>query len=319
MASFATQVKNELAKLPLEKPCCVVAETLALFRMNGSVILEQGRFGVLYQTKHAGIAHRFLSLIRQSGIKLMTETAIHRNVRLQRKNVYQLKLLPSDESVSWLKKMGILGEVTGFNSGGDKTFLKKHCCQRAYLRGAFLGGGSVNKPEGRYHLELVSQNQEFIETLKEMIEKFELNAKVVERKEEYVVYLKEGDEIIHFLQIIEANEALLNFENVRIFKERREYANRTMNCEVANVQKTVDAAFRQTTIIEALEEKNLIDRLPLPLREVAFLRLRYPEESLKDLAARYSGELSKSGLNHRFKKLELVGKEILKKYAGEDK
>ena len=318
MASFATQVKNELAKLPLEKSCCVVAETLSLFRTNGSMILEQGRFGVLFQTKHAGIAHRFLTLVRQSGLKLATETEIHRNTRLQQRNVYQLKLLPSEESLSWLKEMGILG-VGGFNSGGDKSFIKKRCCQRAYLRGAFLGGGSVNKPEGRYHLELVTQNFEFAEMIKTIMERFELPVKMVERKEEYVVYLKEGDAIIHFLQIIGANEALLNFENVRIFKERREYANRTMNCEVANVQKTVDAAFRQMTVIEALEKRDLLDRLPLPLREVAFLRLRYPEESLKDLAVRCSGDLTKSGLNHRFKKLEKVGQEILLRYAGDKK
>jgi len=312
MASFATQVKNELVKLPMESPCCVGAETLALFRMGGSMILERGRVGALFQTKHAAIAHRFLSLVRKNEIKLLTETGVQKTSKLQRKNIYQLKFLPSEESVAWLKHLGILG-VEGFNRGSDRPFTRRRCCQRAYLRGAFLGGGSVNRPEGRYHLELVTANPEFSSFLKEVMGNFELAPKITERKEEEVVYLKEGDAIIHFLQIIGAHAALLNFENVRILKERREYVNRTMNCEIANVQKTVDAAFRQLQLIQALDEAELLDRLPLPLREAALLRLRYPEESLKDLASRFSGNLSKSGLNHRFKKLEQVGKEILER------
>ena len=183
------------------------------------------------------------------------------------------------------------------------------------MRGAFLGGGSVNKPEGRYHLELASTNEAFIDFIQEVIGKFELNAKIAQRKEEFVVYLKEGDAIIHFLQIVGANEALLNFENVRIIKERREYANRTMNCEVANVQKTVDAAFRHLEVIRKLDEEDLMERLPLSLRETAMMRLRFPEDSLKDLAERFSTPLSKSGLNHRLNKLEKAGKEVLDKYG----
>lgn len=314
MASFATLVKNEVAKLPLEKSCCCSAEMLALFRMSGSMILEQGRFGGLFQTKNPAIAQRFLQLIRQDSFNLVTETGIQKTMRLQRTSVYQVKLIPSEESVQWLREMGILGSE-GFNSSKDKGFVKKHCCRRAYLRGAFLGGGSVNKPEGRYHLELASFNEGLIEFLQEVLETFDLKARISQRKEESLVYLKEGDAIIHFLQIVGATEALLNFENVRIVKERREYANRTMNCEVANVQKTVDAAFRQLEVIRKLDEEDLVERLPLSLREAAMMRLRFPEESLKDLAEKFSVPLSKSGLNHRLRKLETAGKEILEKYG----
>ncbi len=314
MTSFSSRVKNEVAKLPLEKSCCSSAEMLALFRMSGSMILERGLFGGLFQTKSPAIAQRFLQLIRQSAFDLLTETGIQKTMRLQRTSVYQVKLIPSEESVLWLREMGILGS-DGFNSSKDKGFVKKQCCRRAYLRGAFLGGGSVNKPEGRYHLELASMNEAFIDFIQELIGKFELNAKIAQRNEEYVVYLKEGDSIIHFLQIVGANEALLNFENVRIIKERREYANRTMNCEVANVQKTVDAAFRHLEVIRKLDEEDLMERLPLSLRETAMMRLRFPEESLKDLAERFSTPLSKSGLNHRLNKLEKAGKEILDKYG----
>lgn len=316
MASYSTRVKNELSKLPLEESCCIAAETLGLFRMNGAMILEKGQWGALFETRSASTAHLFLTLVRRSGLQLATETAIQKTTKLQKKNLYQLRLLPSKETLSWLKALGIISEK-GLNMSGDKAFIRKHCCQRSYLRGAFLGGGSVNKPEGRYHLELATGSGEFAQFLQKMLMKFGLNPKISERSEEYVVYLKEGDAITHFLQIIGATTTLLEFENMRILKERREYANRASNCEVANVQKTVNAAVRQLEIIDGLRKANLLEKLPLSLREAAILRWRYPEESLKDLASRFSGNLSKSGLNHRFKKLEFCGLKLLEELRTE--
>lgn len=315
MASFSMGVKNELVQLPLEDNCCIAAETLALFRMSGSMILEQGRWGALFQTKNVAIARRFLSLIRKSGLSLTTETGIQKNQKLQRRNTYQLRIHPTEETGEWFQRMGISGFGI-MDEKKERSFLKKRCCRRAYLRGAFLGGGSVNRPEARYHLELVCQKAQFADFLKEVMEKFEMPAKIMERKEEFVVYLKRGDAIVTFLQIIGATEGLLNFENVRIQKEYNENITRAQNFDLANADKIADASARQINIIRALEEADLLEKLPLPLREVAMLRLHNEGESLNDLVARFSGNLSKSGLNHRIKKMEEMGKEILKKYAG---
>ena len=318
MASFATEVKNELTRLPLNKTCCIAAEALALFRMSGTLILDKGRFGLRFHTKHASIARRFLSLVRQSDIGLNAETMVQKDWRLKKSNLYQLHFQSSDETVKLLERMGIIGPK-GFNIHGanDKPFVRKQCCRRAYLRGAFLGSGSVNRPEGRYHLELVTTNSSFAQFIHELMESFDLLPRLIERKEEWVVYLKEGDAIIHFLQVIGALETLMAFENVRVVKEMRGNVNRVVNCETANLQKTVNASLRQMEVIEALEEAELLERLTFPLREAALLRLRHPEEPLKDLASRFPGGLSKSGLNHRMRKLEEVGAKLLEQHRAQ--
>ncbi len=163
-----------------------------------------------------------------------------------------IRVVPSRVVTEVLSVLGIMRGDT-INAGRDAGLLRRSCCRRAYLRGAFLGGGSVSRPEGEYHLELVTGNQDFAKTLVRLLKSFGLAAKVADRKQDYVVYLKDGDAITSFLRVIGAHNALFAFENVRVVKDMRNQVNRLVNCETANLQKTVNAAVRQV-------EKNPSDR-----------------------------------------------------------
>ena len=190
------------------------------------------------------------------------------------------------------------------------------CCRRAYIRGAFISVGSVNDPEKNYHLEFVLADESAAEQLRYLINSFELDAKVVERKEHYVVYLKEGEQIVNLLNVMEAPLALMDLENVRIVKEMRNDINRKVNCEMANLNKVVGAAVKQVEDIEYIEETIGLSGLPEQLEEIARLRLEYPDKSLKELGSLLSTPVGKSGVNHRLRKISNIA-EALREGKGE--
>jgi DNA-binding protein WhiA len=208
-----------------------------------------------------------------------------------------------------LKASGILQEGDKglrLSSKLPNHLIKKVCCRKAYLRGVFLGGGSISDPEKTYHLELVTNNENFAEDIKELLNHYELGAKVVVRKGNYVVYIKEGEHIVKFLSIIGAHNALLSLENVRIYKEMRNNVNRIVNCETANLDKTLNAASRQIENIRYIKNTIGLEKLPAGLAEMAELRLRYKEASLKELGEMMSPAVGKSGVNHRLRKLDQI-------------
>ena len=194
--------------------------------------------------------------------------------------------------------------------------LATHDCKRTFLRGAFLGGGSISRPTSDYHLEMVTENEDFARTIIKVMQAFSLKAKLTDRKNEYIVYLKDGESIINFLSVIGAHNAMMELENVRIVKEMRNNVNRAVNCETANLNKVVKAAVRQVSCIKYIDEHMGLENLPQPLLETAKLRLDYPDVSLNDLVE-YAGGLGKSGINHRLKKLQEIavglGMELEKK------
>ncbi|WP_346353414.1 DNA-binding protein WhiA [Azotosporobacter soli] len=302
MASFSTEVRNELARLNEESTCCQRAELAALLRMGGAMVLGGGGVGMNFTSENAAVARKVLSLIKR-GVSLRTEVVVSRARRLKKNNSYLVKVTPSPHVKEVLLSLGILGGE-GLNIGQDSPLLRKQCCRRAYLRGAFLGGGSVNRPEGDYHLELVSANPDFARTLAKVMKGFSLPVGLTERKQDYVVYLKGGDAITEFLQIIGAHNALLDFENVRVVKGMRNQVNRLVNCETANLQKTVNAAVRQAAGIQRLASRGELEKLPKTLQETAHLRITHPEASLQELVDLLDGKVSRSGLNHRLRKLE---------------
>lgn len=169
-----------------------------------------------------------------------------------------------------------------------------------------MGGGSVNRPEGDYHMELVTDNYQFAQSLTKIMKYFELPVRLTERKQSYLAYLKDGDAIISFLRLIGAHNALLSFENVRVVKDVRNQVNRLVNCETANLQKTVEAAVRQVASIRYLDEAIGLEKLPAHLKEVARLRLEHQEAPLSELVELSGGQLSRSGLNHRLRRLEML-------------
>lgn len=180
------------------------------------------------------------------------------------------------------------------------------CCKRAYIRGAFIAAGSMSNPSKSYHFEIVCNRLEEAEYLKSMMNAFDLDAKIIERKKAYVVYLKEGAQIVDVLNVMEAHVALLEFENIRIMKEMRNSVNRKVNCETANINKTVSAAVRQMEDIKYIRDTVGFDRLPEGLKDVALTRLAYPDASLKELGGLLETPVGKSGVNHRLRKLSEI-------------
>ena len=189
-------------------------------------------------------------------------------------------------------------------------YLEKMCCKRAFIRGAFMASGSMSDPNKAYHFEIVCRTPEQAQRLQELMAEFETEPKIIERKNHYVVYLKDGSQIVDMLNVMEAYVSLMNLENVRILKEMRNSVNRQVNCETANINKTVSAAVKQIADIELIRDTIGFDNLPAPLREMAQVRLEHREAPLKDLGAYMNPPVGKSGINHRLRKLAAIAEEL---------
>lgn len=190
-------------------------------------------------------------------------------------------------------------------------YMEKMCCKRAFIRGAFLEAGSITDPNKSYHFEIVCKTQTQAEFLKNLMnDEFSLNAKVVERKEHFVVYIKEGEEIVEMLNIMEAFVSLMKLENVRILKEMRNSINRKVNCETANLMKTINSSNKQVMDIEYIEQKIGISELPANLQEMAYARLENPNATLKELGELMNPPVGKSGINHRLRKISEIADKL---------
>jgi DNA-binding protein WhiA len=309
--SFAAQTKKELTML--ESPsCCSRAELAALIRMNGSLQFGAGRFVLDVSTENAAIARRIYTLTKQL-FNVHAELLVRKKMRLKKNNVYIVRIPHQANEI--LRDLGIMDNQLSFTPGISPEIVKKSCCRAAYLRGAFLAGGSVNHPEASsYHLEIFTAYQDFCEALTKLANRYRLNAKCIERKKGYVLYIKEGEKITEFLSLIGAHQALLYFEDVRIVKDMRNSVNRLHNCEIANINKTVNAATRQMENIQLIQQEIGLENLPKRLREVAELRLMHPDINLKELGEMIpSGTVSKSGINHRLRKINEIADKLREK------
>lgn len=307
--SFSTEVKNELARVIGERSCCDAAELAALIRMGGAMSIGgNANLGINFSSENAAVTRKALGLIKGYA-NIKTEVVVTRGRRLKKNNTYHVRVIPSPGVNELLAALGIMRDG-GLNVHSDRAILRKVCCRRAYLRGAFLGAGSVNRPEGSYHLELVTGNVELAKSLVRVMKTLDLPGRMTDRKDDYIVYLKDGNAITAFLQIIGAHSALLTFENVRVVKDMRNQVNRLVNCETANLQKTVNAAVRQVESIRVIAEAVGLDKLTPPLREVAEARLAYPEATLSELVEILEGRIGKSGINHRLRKLGEIAQSV---------
>lgn len=312
--SFASATKQELTRIDTPS-CCQRAELSALVRMNGTIQIGGGRITLDVSTENNAIARRTYTLIKQL-YDLQPEVLVRKKVRLKKNNAYVVRLRTKADEI--LRDLRILGEGLEQIRGIHSFLLKKECCRRAYLRGAFLAGGSVNNPDSSsYHLEIVSTYQDHGEALCDLLNRYNLHAKWIERKKGYVVYLKEGDKIGEFLNIIGAHQSLFRFEDVRIMKDMRNSVNRLVNCETANLNKTIQAAMRQVENIRLIDREIGLDQLPNRLREVAEVRLQYPEITLTELGQMLpGGKVSKSAVNHRLRKLDEIASRLRNQAGG---
>lgn len=179
---------------------------------------------------------------------------------------------------------------------------------KALIRGIFLGSGSINNPENKYHLEIILSTLSNAQNIKNILDKFEIHMKILNRKNGYSLYLKDADEISKFLAFIGANSAVLKFEEIRVIRDMKNNINRKVNCETANIKKTVNAAVKQIEAIKKLQKARKFDKLPENLKEIAILRLENPDASLIELGKMLKKPLGKSGVNHRLKQIEELGK-----------
>jgi DNA-binding protein WhiA len=306
--SFASETKKELTNLEI-KDCCVKAELSALIRMNGSLSFSNRHLVIDIQTENAAIARRIYKLLKKS-YDVTVELLVRKKMRLKKNNVYIVRLVEQAKEV--LEDLHIISEGFSFTHNISETLIKKKCCKRSYLRGAFLAGGSVNNPEtSSYHLEIFSLYKEHNDAICELMNEFGLNSKTLERRKGFITYLKEAEKITEFLNIIGAHNALLKFEDVRIVRDMRNSVNRLVNCETANLNKTIGAALRQIENIRYIKETVGLDILPEKLREIAELRVNFQDVTLKELGEMVSGgKISKSGINHRLRKIDEIADKL---------
>lgn len=308
MPSFATEVKNELARLNYEDSCCRTAELAALLRMGATMTFGlRHTFGLNFTSKNAAVARKTLMLLKSEGGDIHTEITVSRSRQLNKNNNYTVKVIPSPNVAQLLQRLGFLHDDS-LNMDSDMGLLRKSCCRIAYLRGAFQGGGSVNKPESAYHLELVTGSFGLGNLLYRLLKRMGFPVGFVDRKADYIVYLKEGDAVIDFLAMIKADKAVEAFEIARNVKEVRAQVNRLVNCETANLQKVVDAAGRQIAAIRLLKAQGLLEKLPKKIKKTAQLRLENPDITLTELAAMLG--VSKSGISHRLRKIQELAANI---------
>lgn len=300
--SFASEIKKELTTIESD-PCCAQAELAALIRMNGVISFSQRAYTLDVQTENAAIARRIYTLIKEK-YTMPLELLVRKKMKLKKNNVYIVRL--KDKVQEMLKDLEILQGPYQFSKTIPNVYLEKECCRRAYLRGAFLAGGSINNPEtSSYHLEIFNIYEEHNHALCELLNQFGLNARELERKNGYITYMKEAERITAFLSIIGAYNALFKFEDVRIVRDMRNSVNRLVNCETANLNKTIGAAFRQIENIKFIDQSVGLQALPEKLREIAIARVEHSDVSLKELGELIpSGKISKSGVNHRLKKID---------------
>jgi cell division protein WhiA len=302
--SFASETKKELTQTESDDRS-LKAEVSALIRMNGSLSFANRQLSVDVQTENAAIARRLYTIIKKL-YNLNVELLVRKKMRLKKNNVYICRVREGAREL--LADLEIVSESFEFNHTISEKLIPKNPEKRAYLRGAFLAGGSVNNPEtSAYHLEVSSLYKEHGEALADLMNHFDLNAKTIERKKGYVTYLKEAEKISDFLSLVGAHQAMLKFEDVRIVRDMRNSVNRIVNCETANLNKTIGAALRQVDNIRFIDNTIGLDQLPEKLREIARLRVEYQDVTLKELGEMVStGTVSKSGVNHRLRKIDEI-------------
>ncbi|MFA5675035.1 MAG: DNA-binding protein WhiA [Christensenellales bacterium] len=296
--SFSSTAKAEICRMATTAECCELSELSALVNTAGSVRISEGVFSLRIDTENAAVARRAFLLLKNL-YGLLSVMRRHTN-QLKRNHIYSISVEKAAARMVALD-VGILGDG-GFGFGENMPSLGRRCCNIAFVRGAFLGGGSITNPERRYHLEFVCGQEEFARVLLNTIGELGIPARTIPRGKNHVVYLKEGDAIITLLTMIGAHTSILSIENIRILKGIRNNVNRKVNCETGNLTKTVNASIKQQESIAYISAHMGLEKLSAPLRETASARLDNPQATLDELTV-LLGAVSKSGVNHRLRKL----------------
>lgn len=306
--SFAGKIKEELLEQIGKARHCQLAELAAYFALCGQVIMEENAtYSVKFTTENLTVAKKCYMLIKR---------VFHTvpEVLISGQHSYAVYLLDEHVVETFIKAIRVMdGALLVADS-----LIDRQCCKRAFLRGIFLTTGSITDPNSGYHLELVAGSLNRATRIQDIMTSFGLDAKLVERKKNHIVYMKEGASIVDFLNVIGAHVALMEFENVRILKEMRNSINRQVNCETANIKKTVSAASRQVEDIQFIHDTIGFGNLSESLSQIAKLRLAHPEMALKELGEVLEPPIGKSGVNHRLRKLSEIAKELRSQDGGKN-
>lgn len=313
--SFSSEVKEELSRQISRSRHCQLAETAAILGFLGRMEGSGADRTLTIHTENITLARKYFTLIKKifginASVNVGQSTYLHKGRTCSVSIEGEEQILKVLTAVKWMNEKK---EFVRSNELVNGILVKNACCKRAFLRGAFLASGSMSDPEKSYHFEIVCLDLEKAEQMKEIINSFELDAKIVQRKKCYVVYLKEGAQIVDMLNVMEAHVALMNLENVRILKEMRNSVNRQVNCETANINKTVNAAVKQVEDIKYIESTVGLESLSEGLREMALLRIQFPESPLKELGTMLNPPVGKSGVNHRLRKISSIADDLKQK------
>lgn len=308
--SFSSKVKEELINVIPKARHCQIAEAAAIVYIEGIVKLkDNGNTGAELKvfTENKTVIKKFNTLLSHLLKKY--------NQELTRDINSCSVLLQNDEAekvISMLKiDSGHMSEdVHGRIGRISSRILTNTCCKRAFLRGIFLCSGSLTNPEKKYHFELALPDMEKAEQMKELIGAFGIEAKIVPRKKQFVLYVKEAERISDILNIMGAHVSLMDLENIRILKDFRNNINRQVNCETANLNKTVTASSKKIEDIIYIRDKVGLSSLDDGLSEIAMLRIEHPEASLKELGEMLSEPIGKSGVNHRLRRLSRIAQNL---------
>lgn len=306
--SFSSEVKEELAKHITTSRHCQIAELAAIISSFGRLnTKENGSISLSLHTENETVIRKVFTLLKKT-FNIVTDvdagTSGHTYISLLEKEEQVNKVL---QAVKMNEKDGI---YIAQQNGVNPLVIKNSCCKRAFLRGTFICIGSMSDPEKSYHLEYVCSYEKQALQIQRLIQDFQLEAKIVIRKKYYVVYVKEGSGIVDLLNIMEAPVSLMDFENHRIVKEMRNSINRKVNCETANITKTVNASSKQIEDILLIRERYGFENLPDNLRETAEIRLEYQDCTLRELGQILDPPVGKSGMNHRLRKLSELADKI---------
>lgn len=317
--SFTSDIKEELSKNISSARHCRIAEVAAIISLCGRILISANEhYCIKIQTENIAVARKYFTLLKKT-FNISTGVLIRQNMSLKNRRLYVITIENHEDSLKVLKATKLLNdnnEIEENLSVTDNVVIWQQCCKRAFLRGAFMAAGAISDPEKSYHFEVACATEPKAEQIRDILASFDIDARIIMRKKYFVVYIKEGAQIVDVLNIMEAHVALMEFENVRILKEIRENVNRKFNCETANISKTVSAAVKQTRDIEYIRDTIGFDALADGLCQIAKARLERPEATLNELGAALNPPVGKSGVNHRLRKLGSIA-DALREERGE--
>jgi DNA-binding protein WhiA len=307
--SFASDTKSELLNVKADDHC-VLAELSALLSMNGNVSISSEGLKVEFHSTNVGVARKVIKSIKHL-YHVDVDIRTKKQMKLKKHDMYIISI--QNKASTIINELSLMSPPETIIS---EPLYVKECCKRSYLRGAFLASGSINSPKSSsYHLEVHTNTEEEGKNVTDMLNYFQLNAKLLKRKRGYISYIKESEKIADFLRVVGAMNALFTYEDERIKRDFVNSITRVMNMDIANQNKTLQAANNQLRSISILENMTDITKLPKSIKEAIELRKKFPESSLNELSDHslelFNKTISKSALNHRFRNITELAETLM--------